>query len=253
MKNKVLIFTLLITALFIFGCTSTDDEPILESVKQNEITNMEYSKMMDYMKDQYNSDNGALNKGKNNGNGVQWVLQYSGSPYYPGFTSSITIPNTNMVIYTAYPLEGDDVAKIQGEWMMTNWNLTEPRVFIADFSNGPPVVLFSNWCDEIRTGKSHQNSRVKFDTIDFDGIDGPDYYFYNPYDIDSDVLGTVDTTLTDAQNNEPGVWPEEGDCREPTKRVKVSYRVKIKNGVWTVDVTLDGKKYSWDKKLKNQS
>lgn len=251
MKINLYKLVLLLTVLFILGCTSSDEEPFLESNKQNETANMNDSNRMEYLKKMFTTQDELLKKGTNNGNGVQWVLQYSGSPYYPGFQANIVIPNTMMVMFIDYPLVGDDVAKIQGEWMMTNWNLTEPRVFIADFSNGLGEVVFSNWCDEVRTGKSHQNSRVKYDVVDLDGINGPDYYFYNPYDKDSDVSAHLETTLTDAQLYEPGAFPIQDDCRTPTERVDLRYSVKIKNGVWKVDVELDGVKYSNNKKLKN--
>ena len=142
MKIKLYQLTLFITALLIFGCTSTDDEPEMQSVNQNEISQTEYSKIVDHFDDTYNSinntpNNSALYKSENNGNGVYIVPFYSDSPedseWFAFFPMSESATES-VYMLLEFPRNGEDKALVFSETeMMANFTSHDPQVIYYRF------------------------------------------------------------------------------------------------------------------------
>ena len=238
---KKLIYLLTLSLFVCLSCSK--DEPI-ESVEQIETSTM---KSPEFLIDQFKSSNSAKsspNKGGNNENGVQFVSVYS--DFFPDYRiyASFGIPNTDMQVWALYPTNGEDEAKVNGDWIMGNWTLREPRVYILDWSLETPSVIYSNWCEEEKAGYFHQSSRGKLETHDYDGDGQIDVWRLDPNHEDSDFQGQGRTVLTDGQvyDNWP-YWPTLGNCKEATTEVELSWNIHIKNGIWRITVKLDGETY----------
>lgn len=234
MVNKFLKLALFLVILFTLGCTSSDDEPQIQGLDQNNNSPMEFSKIMDYIKNNDNSDNGALNKGENNGNGVYFVPFISGA--FTEWTLTWDVPNTNLVMLLEYPQDGNDRLLIfSGEEMMINWTSQEPRIFITDYADGK--VKYSNWCDENKTGFYHINGKSTWSPVDIDGDGKTDIYAWNLSTLGKNFNMKVKTTLTDSQISDTWVWPVQGECREATEKVEFTYKGSLSNGRFTESAT----------------
>jgi len=198
MKIKLYELTLFITALFIFGCTSSDEEAEMHSVKQNEITEMEYSKMIDRINDIYNSDNRALNKSGNNGKGVKHVAFYSDdgiwSADFPIFDKD---GNLTHIVHINLPQNGEDRALVFNETdMMVNFTSHDPRMYIYEFGKG---VIYDNWCEADRSGLFKGRGKTEYVAVDRDGDGVTDFYWWGPYapvDGDKNYIFHIKATLT---------------------------------------------------------
>jgi len=245
MKNKLLILSLFIVALLTFGCTTSDEEPQIQGLDQDKIFKTDMSKFLNYLKETHSLSDKAQHKGGNNENGVQFVAMYS--DFFDDYRIYGThwIPGTSMLVWGSYPTNGEDEAKVNGDWIMGNWTLQEPRVFIIDYSLETPSVIYSNWCEEEIAGYFHQSSRGKLETHDYDGDGQIDVWRLNPGGEDSDFQAQGRTVLTDGQiyDNWP-FFPTLGNCRDATTEVELSWNIRIKNGIWIVNDVLDGVKYS---------
>jgi hypothetical protein len=234
---KKLIFLLLI--LFICqSCEKENFEPY--NIGEEAVTPMQFSpEVLDYLRNLHNSNNNY----RNSDDGPYWVAMYSDA--LPDFSvfASVSIPNTDMVIYVKYPTDGVDRALVNGEWIMSNWNIPGPYVFIADFSSGTPTVVYSNWCEEERSGHYHQRLRQQVIEIDLDGDGLTDIWSNDSNAEDSDGTVNVITDLTDGQIDVPGVFPVLGDCMDATTEIRVQGNIRIKNGVWKKNFLIDGVRY----------
>ena len=142
-------------------------------------------------------------------------------------------------------INGEDRIHVMGDYGKYVWNIKQPRVFIVDFSTGVGLVKYSNWCEGNRSGffKLNQSGLVSQYDVDEDGqIDIWEIDSFHP---ESNGLGHLKTTLTDAQNSLPNVYPTQGDCREATTEINFDVKGFIKNGVITFKVVLGEDKYEF--------
>ena len=240
MKIKLYQLTLFITALFIFGCTSTDDELEMQSVNQHEISKTEYSKIVDHFDDIYYSinnapNNSALYKSENNGNGVYIVPFYSDSPEdrkWAAFFPMSESATESVYMLLEFPRNGEDKALVFSETeMMANFTSHDPRLFIIDFAT--EEILYDNWCDPDRSGL--YKGRIKTTYVGRDlyaPFDGAiDNYWWGPdndsgTELDKNGLFHVKATLT------------AGPCNVDGEPVAFSYTLQVKNGRLAINTTM---------------
>jgi len=227
MKNQVILLTLSFIVLFIFGCSTFDEEPQIQSVQQNENLNIQYSKLIDYLKKLDNSDKGPQNRiGENHGKGVYFVPYSSNLTDRGGTWIAVVALGNNMLMVSDYPKNGEDRALLfPDDGIMINFTVHNPKLFILHFPDGPGsgYVKYSNRCEENATGLYRERLRSGgFIPLDFDGDGEIDVYFIDFSKVKEEgSMLNVKATLTDAQIS-GGVFPGEGDCREPTEEVEFS-------------------------------
>jgi len=257
MKIKLYKLTLFITALFIYGCTSSDDIEMDNTLQDNvEMQNVDNNtppiigraEFMKLLKEKYNSV-GLNKKGNTKGDKPYWAAEYSWFFTEQGqITGAFLIPGTDLVYIYDYPINGEDRIHVKGDWGHMTWNIKQPKVFIYSITTG--LVVYSNWCEENRTGFFKENlsgliREYSFGTTDETNVwrigVGP---IWNP---DSHGNVHIRTTLTDGQNSEAWVYPTQGeDCRESTTQVDFEVMAKVKNGHISIKVVLDGETYEGD-------
>lgn len=246
MINKFLKLSLFVVALFIFGCTSSDDEPEIQGLDQINETEIGQAQLFDNLRELYNADNGALHKPQG-GKDIKpyWAAEYSYFFTEQGWiVGAFRIPNSDLVYVYDYPINGEDRIHVQGDWGHMTWNDKEPKVFIYDLNTG--LTVYSNWCEENRTGFFQENLSGLIDEYDFSGDGETDVWRigvgpnHNP---DSHGEVHIKTTLTDGQISQPWVWPVQGECKEATTEVNFDVIGWVKNGHISLKIVLDGKKY----------
>ena len=228
--------------LISLSCENDNYEPYNEEVeastndKVEALTPMKFSpEVLDYLSKSHH----AAKIRNNNNDRPYWVAMYS--DFLPDFEVFYTlpVPNTDMVMYFKVPTDGMDRALVKGDWIMTNWNVLKPYIFIADFSAGPPSVIYSNWCEEDRTGHWQIQFRGQLSEFDLDG-DGltdiwePDF---------ANGGGSTKTDVTDSQIANPGEFPSLGNCEVATTKIGVQGTIRVKDGVSKINVLLDGVRY----------
>ena len=219
-----------------------DEDILMQSIQlnksnQNELSNPDISKILGYYNDIY-------------GNGLDCVLLHRESVVNPSFLGFIPIPNTHMLMIINYPIDSMKMAQSKEVKLSINSELSGPRVFIVDTTNG--LVKYSNWCDEFRTGSSRQNNGFKLIGKDVDGDGITDFYTYNLHHIDSELTGAGETTLTNTQvfETEKDIVPDIPGKSD--KKVKIRWKAYVKDGFWGVDIILDGVFYSNTNRLDNR-
>ncbi len=230
MKIKLYQLTLFITALFIFGCTSSDDGFDSESSSVNEMSAPDYQKIYDmrYLGNaKLNDDN--LFKGVNNGNGAISVAFYSNTglwwAVFPIFDKD---GNQTHDLWVDFPQNGEDRALVFSETeMMVNFNSHGPRMFLVEFGVG---ITHSNHCDEDRNGTYKGRVKTTYNGYDLsepsDGI--IDLYHWGPNALgtvmDKNFIFHIKSTLTDAHSFDPDL------CPDPTESIEFSYTFQSANG-----------------------
>ncbi len=253
MKNKLFKLTLFIAALFIFGCTESDEDIEMQNVQNENIQIEGVQEFRDVVLESLYSNDGSLNKINGDKKNKPFrTFEYSNYYTEQGeITGSALIPGTSLLIIWDYPIEKDRMT-VNGDIGHINWNIREPRVFVVDFADG--LVKYSNWCEDKRAGffKETLSGKVQFINVDKDGRwiegdgnDGPyDVYRIQPGLEDSFYYSHIRTVLTDAQNSEPRQYPEQGDCKVATREVNFELQFWLKGNVLKYMVELDGVKYS---------
>ena len=246
MKNFIY---LIVFSLFIcLSCEKEIVEPLQEASEiaepmQEASLPLKFSpEVLDYILKQQESNNSTLKNNGNKNNGPYWVAMYS--DFFSDFEifAQVSIPNSDMGMFIKYPTDGVDRALVNGEWIMSNWNISGPYVFIVDFSDGS--VVYSNWCEEIRSGHYHQRVRGKLIELDLDGDGLTDIWRSNSLAEDSDGTANLLTDLTDGQISDyPFQFPILGNCQEATTEIRVQGGVQIKNGFWKKNIVIDGVRY----------
>jgi len=254
MKIKLYKLALFITALFIYGCTSSDDDIEMQSFQNENIQIEGVQEFRDVVLESL-YPNGSLNKINGDEKNKPFrTFEYSN--YYDAeneinIAGAWRLPGTSLLIRWHYPQEGDRMT-VNGDIGHINWNIREPIVYIVDLADG--LVKYSNWCEDERSGffKENLSGKVQFINVDKDGKwvygdgnDGPyDVYRISPFEEDAYYYSHITTVLTDAQFNEPYYWPNEDDCNMATREVKYDAKIWFKGGVLSYMVELDGVKYS---------
>ena len=216
MKIKLYRLTLFITALFILGCTSSDEEPEMQSVKQNEISEFEYSKMIDRINDMYNSDNRTLNKSGNNGKGVEHVAFYSdGGIWAADFPILDEDGIMTHIVHILFPQNGEDRALVFNETeMMVNFTSHDPRLFIDEFGVG---IIYDNWCEAETSGLYKGRGKTEYASKP----GNPDVYWWGPFapvEGSDNYIFHIKATLT------------AGPCNVNGEPVAFSYTYQGQNG-----------------------
>ncbi len=200
---------LCLAAMVLFSISCSKEEPI-ESITQDEIVSTDMSKFLNYLKELHSSDSSVQKRGgENNGNAPFFVHVASDYPELFEIIAVIGIPNTTLVIYSHYPINGEDNALINGEWIMANWTTSATKTFIIDFADG--LIKYSNWCEDNKEGVAHLNIRAKLIETDRDQDGITDWYHWDINAEDSGVNAHGTFTLTDAQIQQPWAWPVEGE------------------------------------------
>lgn len=218
MKNRLITISLTFAMVFIFGCTSSDDEAILESVKKDNIVNMEYSKIIDHFNDRYNSDNHTLNKSANNGKGVKHVAFYSdgADTWWAEFPILDENGIMTQVVVIQFPQNGEDRALVFNETeMMVNFISHHPRLFIFDFARWE--VIYDNMCEEETSGLYKGRGKTEYASYPGD----PNVYWWGPYagvEGSDNYIFHIKATLTP------------GECNRDGEPVAFSYTYQGQNG-----------------------
>jgi len=230
MKIKLYQLTLFITTLFIFGCTSSDDNFDSESLSANEMSAPDYQKIYDmgYLGNaKLNDDN--LFKGGNNGNGVISVAFYSNAGlWWAEFPIYNKGGDLTHLLIVDFPQNGEDRALVFSETeMMVNFNSHGPRMFLVELGVG---ITHSNHCDEDRNGIYKGRVKTTYNGYDLsepsDGI--IDLYHWGPNAegtvMDKNFIFHIKSTLTDAHSFNPNF------CPDPTESIEFSYTFQSANG-----------------------
>lgn len=234
MKIKLYQLTLFITALFIFGCTSSDDDFDSETTFANENRSNEINIFMEIIENAKSNDN-ALNKREYNGNGVYIVPFYSDSPegseWFAFFPMSES-ETESVYMILEFPRNGEDRALVFSETeMMANFTSHDPRLFIIDFATGE--ILYDNWCDPDRSGLYKGRMKTTYVGRDlyapFDGV--IDNYWWGPDNgsgttQDKNGIFHVKATLT------------AGPCNVDGEPIAFSYTLQVKNGRLAINTTM---------------
>jgi len=229
MKIKLYKLALFITALFIFGCTSSDDDFDSESSSANETSQLEYERVPFMVQ----SENAKLNdnslrksENKNNGNGVYIVPFYSDNPgWFAEFPIEDQDGKLTHVLVIDFPLNGEDRALVFSETeMMVNFNSQGPVMYIYELGVG---VTYHSYC-KVRDG--FYKGRIKTTYIGrdyyepFDGV--IDNYWWGPGTKDEPV-----PTVTDKNGRfhvKATLSSTSGSCGDST--IDFSYTYQIANG-----------------------
>lgn len=234
MITKLLKLILFVGILFIFGCTSSDDGIDSETTFANENRSYEIEIFMEIIENAKSNDN-ALKKSGNNGNGVYIVPFYSDSPegdeWFAFFPMSES-ETESVYMILEFPRNGEDRALVFSETeMMANFTSHDPRLFIIDFATGE--ILYDNWCDPDRSGLYKGRIKTTYVGRDlyapFDGV--IDNYWWGPDNgsnttQDKNGIFHVKATLT------------AGPCNVDGEPVAFSYTLQIKNGRLAINTTM---------------
>ncbi|GGZ85758.1 hypothetical protein [Algibacter mikhailovii] len=254
MKNQLFKFSFLLTAMIIFGCSTTESENEPQSVEQESHSEIEASVLYDYLNEVYNINSKSTHKKSTNKDEKPfWTFVYSSNANTTParIFGAFWIPDTDLVMVYDYPVDGQDRIHVNGDWGHAKWNIKQPRVLIADRSTGVLKLKYSNWCEENRTGFFKENLHGLInDKRDIDGDGQIDLWRIgvgpttNP---DAHGIVHVKTTLTDGQNTPPpGTRLFMGDCKDATTEVHFDMQGMVKNGYISFKVKLDGETYEWD-------
>ncbi len=178
MKNKLFKLTLFIAALFIFGCTSSDDGFPSESSSENEMSTPDLEKFYDMIvlgNTKLNDD--TLFKGENNGNGVEIVAFYSNDGFW---TASFPIMDKGGILthwcVIVFPQNGEDRALVFSETeMMVNFNSHDARMFII--TSDWEQVVYSNWGEEDVSGLYKGRGKTGYVHPEW----APNAYYWGPF------------------------------------------------------------------------
>ena len=229
--------------LIIIGCSPSNDELQIEAQFGNEMSQIDFEKIYNVIdferaieeKNSINSKPSSENG--NNGNGVFFVPFYSnylgGNIWY----AVLQIPETSLFIFIDFPQDGDDRAIVFSEdEMMVNFTSQGPRMFIRDAAQGWKVV-YSNWCDENKTGLYKIRGRTTYIPVDQNNDGVVDFYWWGPNaqgtELDKNFLIHIKSALTNSHS-----WSPEG-CIEPTENVDLSYTIQAQNGRLRETATID--------------
>lgn len=251
--KKQLKYSMLLAVLFVAVSCSKDapiesvEQTILpdEILKSEAINAYDFNKINAYDFNKSQSLNSTLNKkGGNQDAKPYWNCVYSNYTSVQGdIVAQIPIIGTDLLMIWDYPINCEDRIHIKGDYGKYVWNIKQPRVFIVDLSTG--LVKYSNWCEDNRSGffKETLSGLVQF--LDWSEDGEIDVYRISPWRPESNGLGHIKTTLTDAQNSQPWEWPVQGDCRELTTEINFDVKAHIKNGIVTFNVELGEEKYEY--------
>ena len=106
-------------------------------------------------------------------------------------------------------------------------------------------MVYSNWCEENKTGFFQETLSGKVFEQDWSGDGVIDVWQIRANHPESDANIHVTTTLTDRWIGQP--YSYIGECNEPTIEVKFDFHVKVKNGNFRYKVELAGEKYEWER------
>lgn len=234
-------------ALLIFGCSPSENETKLQNKTQNEITDIEFKKVIETIRLENTKLNStASNKGDNSkasneadNRGVYFVPIYS-NDVRPGVRWYIPwpIPNTNLDMIVFFPQNGDDRALVFSEnEFMANYNIQGPTVYIWD--NDINAIKYSNFCDDNKTGIYSMRWKAEYLAIDQDRDGVNDIYLWGQPWQSTNKNGRmhVKTTLTNTHSFS-------GNCPTPTEEVDFSFVLQTHNGTPRVEAIIDGTKYS---------
>ncbi len=245
MKIKLYKLTLFITALFIFGCTSSDEDIEMQTIQQNEIITAQPGPF-----DYFRTTHEVLNK-KGGGKDPKpyWTAEYSNWLNEQGdIGASFLIPGTTLVYIYDYPNNGEDRIHVNGEYGHITWNIKEPYVWVVDISTG--IMIYSNACEENRTGFFKETLSGLVFEEDRSGDGTIDVWQIRANHPESDANVHIKTTLTDAQSDhEPWNFDWYGGCVESSTEVNFVTHAKVKNGNFLFKVELAGEKYEWERIL----
>jgi hypothetical protein len=226
MKN--LIICLLI--LLVFGCIRSNDELQLETGFDNKMSQIDFENIynvIDFEKE-IAKKNGLNSKSSGeNGNGVYIVPFYSNNLNGNTWFAIFQIPETSLFIFIDFPQDGDDRAIVFSEdEMMVNFSSQGPRMFIRDAAQGWKIV-YSNWCDENKTGLYQMRGRTTYIPVDQDNDGTIDFYWWGPNApgtvVDKNFIMHIKSTLTDAHSFN-------GNCPATTEEVDLNYVLQLQNG-----------------------
>ena len=244
---KKLIYLL---AFSLFVCLScSKDEPIEnveQSILQEDISVIENSTFFDFIMTSNNSDNNVTYKNsEDKRTKPYWSAEYSNFFNEQGrITARFRIPDTDLLIIYDYPINGEDRIHINGEYGHITWNIKEPKVFAVDLSTG--LVIYSNWCEENRTGFFQETFSGKVFEQDLSGDGEIDVWQLRACHEGSKVNVHIKTTLTDSQISRPWEWPNQGECKETTTEIDFDFQLKVKNNIYRAKVELAGETYEWE-------
>jgi hypothetical protein len=224
MKKKFLTLTVL-TLLLMVSCQSESDDGMdSKSTFANEIPSHDIERFMEIIGNTKSNDN-ALNKSGNNGNGVHIVPFYSDDGRWWAF---FPITDTRYMVLD-FPQNGEDRALVFSETeMMVNFTSHDPRLYIIDFATGE--ILHDNWCDPDRSGLYKARIITTYIPVDRDGDGVIDFYWWGPNApgtvMDKNGIFHVKATLT------------AGPCNVDGEPVAFSYTIQAKNGRQVITTTM---------------
>ncbi|WP_297690692.1 hypothetical protein [uncultured Eudoraea sp.] len=234
-------YLMLLTLLFVALSCSKDQpiELVEQTILQDDVPKFKAINNYDFSKLYKPRSNDLTNKKERN----FWTNVWSNFFTQGDIIGVISIRGTDMAMVWEYPLEGQqDRIKIKGNYGHYNWNTKQPKVFIFDIITG--LVIYSNFCEENKTGFFKENLKGLVDEYDGDGDGQTDTWRINPFHPESNGIGHIKTTLTDGQFNVP-FYPEKGDCEESTTEINFDAVANIKNGVLSWNVVLGEERYEF--------
>lgn len=228
MKTKLYQLTLFITALFIFGCTSSDDDLPSENsstIKQTEPVFMKFHDLIQQETAKLN-DNGLF-KSENNGNGVKMAAFYSNDDvnWFADFPIYDKDGNLTQLLTIRFPQNGEDRALVFDDThMMVNFNSHDPRMIIWDPSTG--AVTYSNYCEENVSGFYKGRGKTEYWIPEWE----PNIYFWGPYagtEGDDNYIFNIKSTLYPASGYIYDNWCSDSPI---SGSVDISYTYQGQNG-----------------------
>ena len=187
MKTKFLTLIVL-TLLLMVSCQSESDDGMdSESTFANEIPSHNIERFMEIIGNTKSNDN-ALNKSENNGNGVYIVPFYSDDGRWRAF---FPIEGLKYMVLE-FPQNGEDRALVFSETeMMVNFTSHDPQMYLYEFSTGQ---LYSNWCEPDASGLFKGRGKTGYVRPDW----APNAYFWGPFapvEADDNYIFHIKATL----------------------------------------------------------
>ena len=243
------LFRLSFLVLFVFQSCESEQLETFDKIEQDPYSLQLSPEVVDYIINVHKSqgDRSNLKNAGNSDNKPFFVSQYSDffgdyMVFAPGM-----IPNTNLLVLINYPTNGEDRALINGEWIMANWGGQGPTVLLVDLSDDIPKLVYSNWCEDDKSGYFHLRSRAKLVEWDLDGDGMTDVWRWTNFDEETKWNFNGKTTLTDGLIDLPvigsGVPPIPADCMDATTEVDLKINGRNKNGEIEFKIVLDGVTY----------